>query len=80
VLFGADWAIREDEVVSFRWKLRRMRDDKIGSNSDSGMPASDEPSAMKVACPVHKAEWVAVAIRAGALHFFSDSSPIIQQP
>jgi hypothetical protein len=55
-----------------------MRDDKIGSNSDGGKPVSDEPSAMKVACPVQKVEWSASAIRAGALHFLSDSSPIIQ--
>jgi hypothetical protein len=57
-----------------------MLDDKIGSNSDGGRPVSDEPSVMKVACPVHKAEWGAVAIRVGAPHFLSDSSPIIQQP
>jgi hypothetical protein len=50
-----------------------MRDDKIGSNSDCGKPASDEPSAMKVACPVQKAEWSAFAIRAGALHFFREA-------
>jgi hypothetical protein len=56
-----------------------MRDDKIGSNSGGGKPASDESSAMKVACPVQKAEWSVFAIRAGALHFLSDSSPVIQQ-
>jgi len=57
-----------------------MRDDKIGSNSDDGKPASDEPGVMKVACPVQKAEWGVAAIQAGALHFLSDSLPIIQEP
>jgi hypothetical protein len=39
-----------------------MRNDKAGSNSDFGMPVSDEPRAMKIACPVQKAKWSASAI------------------
>jgi hypothetical protein len=36
-----------------------MRDDKIGSNSDDGKPASDEPGVMKVCAAERAAESLA---------------------
>ena len=51
-----------------------MRDDNAGSNSGCGMPVSDEPRAMRVACPVQPSKWsVSAVVQVRSISFYPDS-------